>query len=87
MVNKLNRVADVEREHFDVRHGDAEFGICPTGLAFIQYLLAIMLPSLHFRMVMCISHAIVCWKYVICFFIFILQGFRIKRLQDSQKKL
>lgn len=41
-------------ECFDIRHGDAEFGVFPAGffgLALVCYFLA-MLPSLHFRMVM-----------------------------------
>ena len=40
-------------EHFDIRHGDAEFGICPAvfSLALIQCFLT-MSPSQCFRMVM-----------------------------------
>ena len=33
VVNKAERGWRSE-EHFDIRHGDAEFGICPTGFWF-----------------------------------------------------
>ena len=32
-VNKAERNWRSE-EHFDIRHGDTEFGVCPAGLAF-----------------------------------------------------
>ena len=43
----------ISEAHFDIRHGDTEFGVCPVGfaLALVQYFL-IMLPSLKFGIAM-----------------------------------
>ena len=44
-VNKAERSWRSE-EHFDIRHGDAESGVCPVGfsLALVQYFLPLLPP-------------------------------------------
>jgi hypothetical protein len=40
----MKGVVDLSEELFAIRHGDAEFGVCPAGfcLALVQYFLSMM---------------------------------------------
>ena len=65
-----------------IEHGDVEFGVSHAEFSFslVQYFLC-MFPFLPFRLVMDIlCCAIECKKYVVCFFIFNLQGVIVERL-------
>ena len=57
-VNKAERSWRSE-ESFDIRHEDAEVGVCSAGFSFglVQYFLTV-LPSLHLRMVI----------YILCYY-------------------
>ena len=58
------------KECFDIRHGDAEFGVCPAGynLALVHYFLTLS-PSLHFGMAMYILCHYMLELYELPFFV------------------
>lgn len=65
-----------------IEHGDAEFGVPHAEFSFslVQYFL-IVFPFLPFRLVMdSLCYAIEHWKYVVCIFIFNLQGVIVERI-------
>lgn len=76
-VNKAERNWRSE-EHFDIRYGDAEFGVCPVGFqSFLS-----MFPFLPFGMVIYIL-------LEVCDLLFYFEFTEItaKRLHESQKRL
>lgn len=70
---KLKRVGDLKR-CFDIRHGEAEFGVYPAGFpSSFQYFL-ILLPFLSFEMIMYILYHCVLGECDLFFFNFDFTG-------------
>ena len=83
---KLNGVRDLKSIlTSDMEMQSLEFAQLVFVLALVQYFLT-MLPSIHLEMVMCISCAIICWKYYDLFLILISLGILVKRLYKAQKR-
>ena len=74
-------------DHFNIRRGDAEHGVCPANFLYcLSPVFPHYAPFSPFWMAMYIRcHCI--WKYVICFWIVILQGVKFKRLPSVSEEI
>ena len=84
VVNKAERSWRSE-EHFGNRHGDGGLGVCPAGFQSCFGSASPHSSHLCFGMVM-YTCAVVCWKYVICFFILNLQVLQLRDCHESLKR-
>lgn len=78
-------------EHLDIRHGDAEFRVCPAGshsCVLLQYLFT-MSRFLGFGKVMCISchYMLKVCDLLLFFIILILWELQLRDYHESQKRL
>lgn len=74
------------KENFDIRYGDAKFGVCPAGIwscfgpVSPHYAPFLMFWNGNVMYILC--H----YMLEVCFLILILQGITVKKLHESQKR-
>lgn len=78
-VNKVEMTSRPEEE-FDIRHGNAKFGVCANVSVWLCYNLFTILPFLCFGMVMCI---LCC--YVICFYIWFYRRLQLRDCMNIRR--
>lgn len=88
VVEKANRSWSSE-ECFDIRHGDRVWSLSCWFLVLLWSSISSLFSLSSLLEYQCVFCVIVCWKYVICFSILILQGITAKKLLsfEFQKRL